>query len=64
MLRRSFLVLATVAASVALGLNAWASPAAPSKIAFQSNREGRFQVYVMNADGGDVLRLTNSTGEK
>jgi Tol biopolymer transport system component len=33
-----------------------------SKIAFESNRDGNFEIYVMNAaDGGNVTRLTNNT---
>jgi len=33
-----------------------------SKLVFQSNRTGVFQIYVMNADGSNVVRLTNSAG--
>jgi Tol biopolymer transport system component len=29
-----------------------------SKIAFESNRDGNYQIYVMNADGSNVKRLT------
>ena len=31
-----------------------------SKMVFASNREGVMQIYVMNADGSNVVRLTNS----
>jgi hypothetical protein len=31
-----------------------------SKIVFSSNREGVMQIYVMNADGSNVMRLTYS----
>jgi Tol biopolymer transport system component len=34
--------------------------AASSKIVFASNREGSMQIYVMNADGSGVARMTNS----
>jgi len=35
-----------------------------SKIAFQSNRDGRYQIYVMNADGTEQTRLTiNSSND-
>ena len=33
-----------------------------SRILFQSNRTGNFQIYVMNADGSDPVRLTNHHG--
>ena len=31
-------------------------------IAFQSNRDGNVEIYVMNADGSGLTRLTNSPG--
>lgn len=31
------------------------------KIAFQSDRDGDFEIFVMNADGSDVRQLTNNT---
>src|SRR5690348_14850117 len=31
-----------------------------SRIAFWSNRDGKSEIYVMNADGSDVRRLTNN----
>lgn len=31
-----------------------------SRIAFISNRDGNFEIYTMNADGSDVVRLTNN----
>ncbi len=30
-----------------------------AKIAFASNRDGNFEIYVMNADGSDQTNLTN-----
>jgi len=33
-----------------------------SRIVFQSNRTGNFQIYVMNADGSNTVRLTNHHG--
>jgi WD40-like Beta Propeller Repeat len=33
------------------------------RIAFQSNRDGNWEIYVMNADGGGVRRLTDDDAE-
>jgi len=33
-----------------------------SKIAFESNRDGNYEIYVMNADGSNATRLTNHVG--
>ncbi|HPK00176.1 MAG TPA: hypothetical protein PKW60_11870 [Candidatus Hydrogenedentes bacterium] len=32
-----------------------------NKIAFHSDRDGNYQIYVMNADGTGKTRLTNNT---
>jgi TolB protein len=32
------------------------------ELAFMSNRDGNFDIYVMNANGGDVRRLTDPPG--
>jgi Tol biopolymer transport system component len=32
------------------------------RIVFQSNRTGNFQIYVMNVDGSDQVRLTHHRG--
>ena len=34
-----------------------------SKIAFQSDRDGNSEIYVMNADGTNVIKLTSNTAE-
>lgn len=34
-----------------------------TKIAFASDRDGNFEIYVMDADGGGQLRLTDNPGE-
>ena len=31
-----------------------------SKIAFWSNRDGNFEIYVMNSDGSEIVRLTDN----
>ena len=31
-----------------------------SKIAFSSDRDGNYEIYVMNADGSNQTRLTNN----
>ena len=33
------------------------------RIAFQSNRDGNWEIYVMNADGSDVRRLTDDDAQ-
>jgi hypothetical protein len=35
--------------------------AAPEKIAFESDRDGNPEIYVMNPDGSGQTRLTNNT---
>jgi len=38
--------------------------AGPSRIVFQSNRDGDFEIFTMNTDGSDVKQLTfNTTGD-
>jgi hypothetical protein len=41
------------------GADSWSPDG--TKIAFVSNRTGRYQIYTMNADGTDVKQLTNAT---
>ncbi|MEW6363287.1 MAG: hypothetical protein AB1714_01470 [Acidobacteriota bacterium] len=36
-----------------------AFPGTNGLIAFASNRDGNYEIYVMNADGSGVTRLTN-----
>lgn len=38
-------------------------PDPPGKIAFASDRDGNFEIYVMNADGGGLTRLTDNPAE-
>lgn len=38
-------------------------PLSASKIAFASDRDGNFEIYVMDADGGGQTRLTENTAE-
>jgi len=45
------------------GMNAWPSYAPDGRqIAFGSSRSGEFEIYVMDADGANVRRLTRSSG--
>jgi TolB protein len=45
------------------GLNAWPAYSPDGRrIAFASSRDGDFELYVMNADGTGVRRLTHSPG--
>lgn len=38
-------------------------PDPPGKIAFASDRDGNFEIYVMNADGGGLTRVTDNPAE-
>jgi Tol biopolymer transport system component len=38
-------------------------PEPPGKIAFASDRDGNFEIYVMNPDGGGLVRVTNNPAE-
>ena len=55
-------LLAAVVAALALGSRPAESafPGANGKIAFESSRDGNFEIYVMNADGSNQTRLTNN----
>src|SRR5437899_2073196 len=48
--------------AVALAQSSGAASSVQGKIAFTSNRDGNVEIYVMNADGTGVTRLTNSVG--
>jgi len=37
------------------------NPATGSRIAFFSDRDGNFEIYVMNADGSNQTNLTNNS---
>ncbi len=38
-----------------------ATPSLQNKIAFQSNRDGDFEIYIMNSDGTNQIQLTNNS---
>ncbi len=40
-----------------------AFPGANGKIAFESFRDGNFEIYVMNADGSNQTNLTNNPAD-
>lgn len=47
-------------AALWVGLAAGTAWAAEGKVAFTSDRDGNPEIYLMDADGGNVLRLTNN----
>ena len=55
-------VVATLALLPVVSACAGQSPPAGNSIAFVSSREGNFEIYVMDADGSNPTRLTNSPG--
>lgn len=36
-------------------------PAAPDRVVFQSNRDGDFEIYIINVDGSNLQQLTNNS---
>lgn len=57
--------LVAISAPLALALpvllaSGCSGEASPSKIAFASNRDGNQEIYVMNVNGSNQIRLTNS----
>ena len=38
-------------------------PSSTAQIAFCSNRDGNFEIYVMNTDGSNPVRLTNDPAQ-
>ena len=55
----AFMLLLTFVTSPPAGHAAL--PGANGKIAFVSNRDGNFEIYVMNADGSGQTRCTNDS---
>src|ERR1051326_8114570 len=53
--------LTFVLTAIALTPATYALPA-NGKIAFATNRDGNFEIYVMNANGSNQTRLTNVAG--
>ncbi len=44
----------------ATGVSSLSSPARPARIAFMSNRDDNWEVYIMDRDGSNLVNLTNS----
>lgn len=45
-------------------ISAYPSPSPDGmRVAFQSNRTGRWEIYVMNVDGSDLTRITDRAGD-
>jgi len=45
---------------VVLLMNVWAQASEKVQIAFSSERDGNYEIYVMDADGNNQRRLTNN----
>lgn len=57
---RLFVLLCLVALTAGLGVARAARDAGVERIIFTSSRDGNAEVYSMNPDGSDVVRLTNN----
>ena len=44
-------------------LNIWAEAPTRPKIVFTATRDGNAEIYVMNTDGSEQVRLTNHSGD-
>ena len=56
----SAIVLVIVSAVMAEPVSSGAFPGTNAKIAFWSDRDGNYEIYVMDADGSNQTNLTNS----
>src|SRR5687767_11650089 len=54
----------TLAALCVLTLAVRPQPSAPAKIAFGSHRDGNWEIYTMDADGGRETRLTRRAAQE
>ena len=63
MSRKDFLVISLILLGVLsegiLLINVWAQVPTKAQIAFHSDRDGNFEIYVMDADGKNQRNLTN-----
>jgi hypothetical protein len=48
---------------VPLFVSVWAQAPQKAQIAFNSKRDGNMEIYIMDADGNNQHRLTNSPGQ-
>ena len=58
--KRNINLLKILSLNICLMIFGFQSAAAAEKIAFQSNRDGNHEIYVMNADGTNPMRLTHN----
>ena len=56
----ALLITLVTVAGAAVGTAQAAFPGTNGKIAFESNRDGNEEIYVMNADGTNQTNLTNN----
>ena len=57
---RNFCITALIGVTILSGYYGCKPSPEQTKIAFESNRDGNWEIYVMNADGSEQTNLTNN----
>ena len=63
-MKRFVLNCLLLSGSVLLLVSVWAQAPQKTQIAFYSDRDGNYEIYVMDADGNNQHRLTNNSAEE